>query len=82
VRCKPHGIATPVCALARNDGGLFWADWSIGPIQWESMFFRNTGFVIARAVRPVAISWYNIRNYCAEMSIVPGDSHGRFAPSQ
>ena len=31
--------------------------------------------VIARAVRPVAISWYNLQTCCAVSKIVPGDCH-------
>ena len=30
----------------------------------------------------VAISWYRSPFYCEKRNIVPGDSHGRFAPSE
>ena len=30
----------------------------------------------------VAISWYNLSTYNAKTYIVPGDSHGRDAPSE
>ena len=32
-------------------------------------------YVIARAFRPVAISWYNLSNCYATSDIVSGDSH-------
>ena len=74
MKCYIGGLKNAKFAETKQKRRRFWN----GKLLFSAVTVAHLGYhyrVIARAFRPVAISWYNLQKCCAMGKVVPGDCH-------